>query len=365
MKDVKNNSGAQRAPIGRLLLLAGAGVSLAIGLGAGLGLGGVLKAPLEIRSHPIDHGALMVFGFLGTVISLERAVAVRKSWAWIVPILGLSGSLAMLVGLGPIAGLAWLGAFGGLCGIYASIQRRAATTAILVQLVGAVAGACAVLQWLLSHTLSPALSFAAIFVIAPIIGERMELARVAFSGAQAESSIAVLVLGAFAAAVIPHAGRLFGVAVLLLALRSVHIDVARRLIHAAGLPRYSAWCMLAGYGWLIAAACTWMLNGPYDLRVHMIFLGFVFSMIFAHAPTIATAITKRPLPYSPVLYIPLIVLHLSLALRVLSALLMLTPSWRVAISANVVAIAVFMACAISLSVIRGNTKEVRGATAAS
>ncbi|WP_123960406.1 hypothetical protein [Corynebacterium pseudopelargi] len=361
---MKNNSGAKRAPIGRLLLLAGAGISLIIGLGAGLGLGGVLAAPLEIRSHPIDHGALMVFGFLGTVISLERAVAVRKPWAWIVPVLGLCGSVAMLLGLGLIPGIAWLGTFIGLLAIYISIQKRAATTAILVQMVGAVAGACAVLQWLLNHTFSQALAFAAIFLIATIIGERMELARVAFSGAQAEASIAVLVLCVFAAAVIPNGQRLLGFFLLLLALRSVQIDVARRLIRSTGLPRYSAWCMLLGYGWLCAAACAWMLDGPYDLRGHMIFLGFVFSMIFAHAPTIATAITKRPLPYSPVLYIPLIILHLSLAMRVISALAGITLSWQVAISVNVIAIVLFMACAICLSVFRGQHKEVRRATAA-
>lgn len=39
-------------------------------------------------------------------------------------------------------------------------------------------------------------------------------------------------------------------------------DVARRTIHTAGLTRYMAGCMLAGYCWLGVAGAIWLLGGP-------------------------------------------------------------------------------------------------------
>lgn len=42
------------------------------------------------------HGALMVSAFLGTVISLERAVALGRGWAYLAPAAAGIGGLALL-----------------------------------------------------------------------------------------------------------------------------------------------------------------------------------------------------------------------------------------------------------------------------
>ena len=42
------------------------------------------------------HGALMIAAFLGTVISLERAVALGRPWAYLAPALAGLGGMAML-----------------------------------------------------------------------------------------------------------------------------------------------------------------------------------------------------------------------------------------------------------------------------
>jgi len=63
-------------PRGRLALLLGGGVAMLLGLDAGLLLLG-LPAPVTIERLPEVHGQLMLIGFLGTVIALERAVAPR------------------------------------------------------------------------------------------------------------------------------------------------------------------------------------------------------------------------------------------------------------------------------------------------
>ena len=50
--------------------------------------------------------------------------------------------------------------------------------------------------------------------------------------------------------------------------------------------------------------------------LHSIFLGFVFSMIFAHAPIIFPTITGLTLPFQKSFYLHAGLLHLSLLLRV-------------------------------------------------
>ncbi|HEY9524154.1 MAG TPA: hypothetical protein VIR33_13005, partial [Thermopolyspora sp.] len=69
------------------------------------------------------------------------------------------------------------------------------------------------------------------------------------------------------------------------------------------------------------AAGVWITGGPvysgppYDAVLHAVFLGFVISMIMAHAPTILPAVLRRPLPYRPVMYVPVVLLHASLLVR--------------------------------------------------
>jgi hypothetical protein len=50
--------------------------------------------------------------------------------------------------------------------------------------------------------------------------------------------------------------------------------------------------------------------------LHSIFLGFVFSMIFAHAPIILPTITGLSLPFQEIFYLHAGLLHLSLLLRI-------------------------------------------------
>jgi hypothetical protein len=57
--------------------------------------------------------------------------------------------------------------------------------------------------------------------------------------------------------------------------------------------------------------------GPrYDALWHALFVGFVFSMIFGHAPVIFPALLRLRIPFSGSFYVPLVLLHLSLLLRV-------------------------------------------------
>src|SRR5690554_2531500 len=87
------------APIARRYPLLGLGM---LALLAGL-CGGLLRVGWGSAHVPVTlalaHGPLMVCGFLGTLISLERAVALRRGWAYAVPLAaGLGGVLAMVGG---------------------------------------------------------------------------------------------------------------------------------------------------------------------------------------------------------------------------------------------------------------------------
>jgi hypothetical protein len=100
-------------------------------------------------------------------------------------------------------------------------------------------------------------------------------------------------------------------------------DIARRTIQRQGLTRYIAACLLPGYIWLGIGGLLWLIYGGgytagpiYDAMLHTIFLGFVFSMIFGHAPVIIPAVLRISVPYRPIYYVHLALLHLSLAIRV-------------------------------------------------
>jgi hypothetical protein len=116
--------------------------------------------------------------------------------------------------------------------------------------------------------------------------------------------------------------RLAGAALVALAAWLARYDVARHTVRRAGLTRYIAVCLLAGYAWLAAGGALLALYGDvaggpvFDAQLHALFVGFVFSMIFGHAPLILPAVLGVAIPYRPAFYAPLAVLHLSLVLRV-------------------------------------------------
>lgn len=91
----------------------------------------------------------------------------------------------------------------------------------------------------------------------------------------------------------------------------------------------------------------------YDAVLHAVFLGFVMSMVMAHAPVILPAVLRRPLPYRPVMYVPLALLHSTLVLRVLVGDARDVP-WAVQVGGvgNIVAVLTFVAVAAT-SVLRG------------
>jgi hypothetical protein len=341
----------------RAVFLVPAGVTMLAGLDAALMLLGV-PAPVSAERLPDVHGMLLVFGFVGTLISLERSVALRRAAGFLAPgLLGLGGLL--LLSPAPLrVGQATLvlGA-AAMTAVYVPLWRRQRDDAVLVQALGAVLAVGGLALWLAGLTVATTLPWLVGFIVLTIGGERLELARIAMgpgAGGRLVLLSSGLMVGVVASLLWPSVGYpLLGAALLALVLWLATHDVARRTVRSRGLTRFMAGCMLAGYLWLAVAGATWLLGGSaaegsrYDAVVHAVFLGFTISMIMAHAPVILPAVLRRPLPYHPALLVPAVLLHVAIGIRLwLGDALGLHTAWQVGGVLNVTALLLFVVLAV-------------------
>lgn len=339
----------------RMPFMALGGLSLLAALWAGLiRLGWPL--PVVASTVPPHHGPLMVAGFLGTVIGLERAVALRRRWPYGAPLLAGLGGLALLVGL-PVHVGHGLTAAGSvfLIAVFAGLYRRQPALYLATMGLGAVAWLVGTLLWHGGAPLYRVAPWWIGFLVLTIAGERLELSRLlslsAFRRAGFVMANAVFVLGLLAGLFIADLGiRLSGIGLVALALWLLGHDIAWRTLRQPGLPRYMAACMLSGYVWLGVGGLLWLgfadlfTAGPrYDAMLHSIFVGFVFSMIFGHAPIILPSVLGIALPFRNAFYGHLALLHLSSLIRVGGDLTVWMPAAKWSGLANVLAILLFLA----------------------
>ncbi len=278
---------------------------------------------------PALHGPLMISGFLGTLISLERAVAIRKSWTYVGPVLSGIGAVWLVVGL-PLPLGQWLLLLGslGLTAVFLHIIRQHPASYTITMGLGALCWLVGNGLWLGGWPIFRIVYWWAGFLVLTIVGERLELSRVARLSANTirlfVGAVALFMVGLLAVLVWGSAGtRLIGLGLMALALWLGLFDIARRTVRRTGLTRFIAANLLLGYGWLLIGGLTALLLGQavagprYDFMLHAVFVGFVFGMIFAHAPIIVPSILPIQIRFHPILYGPTIFLHLALLLRVL------------------------------------------------
>jgi hypothetical protein len=205
--------------------------------------------------------------------------------------------------------------------------RRQPTLDVAIMAIGAAFLLVADMAWLAGRPIPLLVHWWMAFLVLTIVGERLELAHVRRLGPGAVrvfGLIVALYIGAEALiAFDADLGiRLSGLTMLALAVWLLRYDIAWMTIHRPGLPRFVAICLLAGYGWLMVGGVLAFVNGmlwagpTYDALVHAILLGFVFSMIFGHAPIIFPAILGLRIGFHPLAYVPLALLQISVAVRV-------------------------------------------------
>ena len=312
----------------RFLLLGLGAASLLTGLWAGAARMG-LDLPALNPELQSNHGPLMVVGFLGTLIALERAVALERLWPYGAALLAGGSVLMILSGFPPEFGAA-LALVGSCLSIlvFVSLYRLAPAAHFIVMILSAVLWAVGNTLWLVSQPFNVAAPWWVGFLVLMIAGERLQLSRVMQRPEHAswlfDASVAVFLIGLALSLPAFDAGiRVAGAALLALALWLFRYDIAGRTVREHGLTRYMAVCLLSGYFWLAAAGMLWItfaddfVAGPkYDAMLHAVFLGFVFSMIFAHAPVIFPSVTGFALPFRRSFYLHLALLHGALLLRV-------------------------------------------------
>jgi hypothetical protein len=339
-------------------LLALAFVALALGIDGGLARLGLSRgAPSAITWH----GALVASAFFGTLISLERAVALGRLWAYGAPLSSCTGGLLLLAG--HVSGAFALFVLGAALFAIASMALIVRQPALHTRVLALGAASLLVANIALASGApleAVALGWVAFFTLT-IGGERLELSRLRRPPASARTGFAVLAVLLFATALAapwrPASALQFAGALLVaLAVWLARYDIASRTVRAKGLTRYIALCLLAGYAWLAFGGLVLMLaaGSPqlWDAALHAVMLGFVFSMVLGHAPVILPAVLRVAFPYGGALYAPLVLLHASLAVRVAGDLAH-SALWRAAGAAgNAAAIALFVLAAATLVALR-------------
>lgn len=342
-------------PAARLPLLAAGFAALIFGVLAGLWR---LAWPVPALAAGAPHGVLMLCGFFGTLIGLERAVAVGARWAYAGPLASALGAVLTLAANHtntPALPAQLLFLAGGIGLVAASLagQRLQPALHTRVLTLGAACWPLGSLAWLAGLPLAQVVAPWLAFLVVTVAGERLELSRVLPPSPAMTRRfrllLGLLLAGAAAtlAGLVPGA-LLLGASLALLALWLLRQDVARRTVKGRGLTRYIALCLLSGYVWLGLGGLAYAFFGlapgsaGYDGALHALLVGFVFSMVFGHAPIILPAVARIRLPFHGGFYLPLALLHASLALRLAGDALGDFPLRALGGLGNALAIGVFL-----------------------
>ena len=340
-------------------------LSLLAGVAAGLFRAG-WPVPLPRPELVAVHGPLMVAAFFGTVIGLERAVALGRRWGYLAPLCAGLGGFLLIAGVPEQVALTFMAGSAGvltLVTVFAaarqpSLHARVLTIASALALLAAIA-------WLTGqHQLAIAGWIG--FLVLTIAGERLELSRFLPPSPYARQIFVVIVgihlLAILLSAVSAAGFSLLGASLLGMALWLLRQDVARRTVRQQGLTRFIAVCLLSGYFWLLIGGLLFLLQ-PWlagltwltDAALHSIFVGFVLAMVFGHAPIIFPAVVRVALPYHAGFYVPLLLLHLSLLLRVAGDLAGLAELRAMGGAGNALCLALFILTMLQAA-LRGKKK---------
>lgn len=343
------------APKYRLPFLILGLISLISGLATGLGRLGI-STPEIYQSVSGLHSAFMISAFFGTLIGLERAVATRYWWSYLGPLFsGLAGLSLLILTQGNLVApllLTIASAIFTLASVMIVLKQPALFTITLW--LAATLWFCGNCLWFWSNNLWGSIPFGLSFLVLTIAGERLELTRFMKPRPLARKLFIGLMLlitvGSVRSALSGFGENdLLGLGFAGLAIWLLNFDIARKTIRQTGITRFVAACLLSGYLWLLVGGIllTTMMNtslGSYqlDAAIHSIALGFIVSMVIGHAPIIFPAIMRVAIPYSDRMYVPLVLLHLSVAVRFSGDLLADQTIRSLGGSLNVFAMAVFM-----------------------
>lgn len=288
---------------------------------------------LQISRLESLHGPLMICGVFGTLISLERAVAIGLAWPYAAPACFCLAALLMILGLssGAAAVLTVVASTVFLAASVWIVFRQPALFTVVL-LVGAAMLFIGCALWLSGMEVRALVGWWLGFLVCTIGAERLELSRIMQPGPVSRGIfigvVALIVVGAGLGFDSEFGSKAMGIGLLGTTLWLTRYDVATKTIRMLGVARFMGAAMLAGYLWVAVSGLALLLmpDAPFafDLTLHALLIGFVLSMVFGHALIIFPAVTGVVLRYRPALYVPLGLLHASVVLRVTGDLLELS-----------------------------------------
>jgi len=322
--------------------------------------------PEPVRDFSDAHGPLMVCGFLGTVIGLERAVALGRWWAYTAPLCMGAGGLSLVFGAPSFIGMAlFVAGSVSMVVVSAVALRLQPMMFVAVMGLGAAALLAGNVYWLTGRQVYEIALWWAAFVTLTIAGERLDLSRFSQPSAMSKSIFYLIIVMYMAGVVTARFNeeggvRLAGAGMIGIVLWLSRFDIARKSINSEGMTRFIGACVLSGYFWLGAGGAIgaitghWFPDTYYDAILHSIFLGFAFSMIFGHAPIIFPSVVGIPVTYHPIFYLHMGLLHVTVAVRVIGDITQIQMAQTWGALGNLVVIVIFI-MNTAFSVIRSRT----------
>ena len=127
----------------------------------------------------MTHGPLMISGFLGTLINLERVVALNRRWAYAAPLATASGVVVLLLGVtGPLGPVLMLLGSLGMAAVFVVIVRQQPSLFTAAMAMGALAWLVGNGLWLAGWPIYRVVFWWIGFLVLTIAGERLEMSRV-------------------------------------------------------------------------------------------------------------------------------------------------------------------------------------------
>ncbi len=308
-----------------------------------------------------EHGALMVGSFLGTLICIERSVSYPNRIALLVPALNSASIIFFLLAMPKTAYVFLILGAAGLTGIYYMVYVKHKGIHILIMMAGAL---CYLIgnAVLFNTSFYPSVVMWWIaFLFLTITGERLELSRFVLLKRTVikQSALIILISVFFAGILLPFhsalGSSLSALSMIGSAIWLFKYDMAKHSLKKPGQSFYSGLLLITGYVWLAFTGLFFVLGAYfgsfYDASLHAFFLGFVFMMIFAHAPVILPAVLKLGMsPFGRSLYLWYILLNITLLFRVITVFPGIAPYKMWAGMFNGIAIIGFFVNMITLAI---------------
>ncbi|WP_276370132.1 hypothetical protein [Chryseolinea sp. H1M3-3] len=318
--------------VSRIPFIALALLCLITGLWTGLSRIGWDLFVLPATAH---HGAIMVGGFLGTLISIEKIIPLKKKVLFLIPVSSALSVLFFIINQPLWSIMLLILASSGLILVFTIYLIRERSLIYTLMLAGAI-------NWLIGNILLLTKNFYPLafpwwlgFILFVITAERLELIRfLPVSALKKKFFVGFLVSFVIGVGISFHGigNMVSGLSLVATSIWLMRNDLIGITIKKNGLPKFVAISLLCGYLALLLTGILFVTRSEqmlaYDAIVHTFFLGFVFSMIFAHGPIILPGVLGSSVqPFHKILYLWLFVLQSSWLIRIFADAFMAT-HWR-------------------------------------